>query len=194
MYTDHYGEMQYKNWKSGQSAQITFQARGWNDKNAFKVSGFIKDEYGNNKLQVEGFWNQYCKIIDCETKKENIIWEYAPITSEQRATYGFQPYAQNINHLNLEILRDCCYTDTRLRPDQRAFEEGLDEIAATEKLRLEQAQRERRKQQEQLGMKHDIRWFKETLNQFTQERVFEYKGGYWESRDKKDFKDILEIY
>lgn len=28
-----------------------------NDKNAFKVSGFIKDEYGNNKLQVEGFWN-----------------------------------------------------------------------------------------------------------------------------------------
>jgi hypothetical protein len=41
----------------------------------------------------------------------------------------------NLNHLNLQLMRDICQTDARLRTDQRAFEDGLDELASTEKLR-----------------------------------------------------------
>jgi len=40
-----------------------------NDKNAYKVSGIIKDSYGNDKIKIEGLWNKICLAIDCTNKK-----------------------------------------------------------------------------------------------------------------------------
>ncbi len=57
------------------------------------------------------------------------------ITERQKSQYNFGDFALNLNHLNLQLMKDICPTDARLRSDQRAFEDGLDELASTEKLR-----------------------------------------------------------
>ena len=65
-------------------------------------------------------------------------------------------------------------TDSRLRPDQRALENGDVRLAESEKLRVEEAQRERRRQ----GRDRKPRWFrKDTKGEWI------YNGGYWEQRE-----------
>ncbi len=44
----------------------------------------------------------------------------------------------NLNHLNEELALKIAPTDSRLRPDQKAWENGWSELAASEKHRLEE--------------------------------------------------------
>lgn len=53
--------------------------------------------------------------------------------------------ALNLNHIDDELSQHLPPTDSRFRPDMRAFENGDFELAEVEKKRLENAQRERRK-------------------------------------------------
>lgn len=87
-------------------------------------------------------------------------------------------------------------TDSRLRPDQRALENGLLSIAAEEKLRLEQKQRLRRKENEHAGKHHEMVFFEERTNPLTGEKEYKYKGGYWEAREKGNWSgfNLLDIY
>lgn len=50
-----------------------------------------------------------------------------------------------LNHLNKENLAAIAPTDSRLRPDQRALEYRNIEVAASEKNRVEEKQRAKRK-------------------------------------------------
>ena len=56
-------------------------------------------------------------------------------------------------------------TDCRQRPDQRAMEHGDLELAEAEKLRLEQMQRDRRKDRSEHKIKpFKPKWFQEQVN------------------------------
>lgn len=77
-------------------------------------------------------------------------------------------------------------TDTRLRPDQRALEEGDLNTAELVKLQLEGAQRERRKVREELNTVYVARWF--SNNQ--KNDVWQYNGKYWETRKNPGFANI----
>ena len=73
------------------------------------------------------------------------MWKIDPIVPDGEYYYYFTDFVINLNHLNNDLLRMIPLTDTRLRPDQRALEEGLFDLAASEKHRLEEKQRARRK-------------------------------------------------
>lgn len=64
-----------------------------------------------------------------------------------------------MNHLNKEKFQTIAPTDCRFRPDQRAVEFQKMELAATEKHRLEEKQRARRKENEKNKKDHSILWF-----------------------------------
>ena len=84
-------------------------------------------------------------------------------------------------------------TDTRFRPDQRLYENGRVDEADKEKERLEQKQRDTRKELEAQGEKWNPQWFqltKDTTSTTGQSWV--YKGGYWESRGQ--FKTEIDLY
>jgi len=64
--------------------------------------------------------------------------------------YGFTEWAIQLNEITSDI-KDCLPpTDSRLRPDQRALEEGDVDAAEHGKQALEQKQRERRKRWEKV--------------------------------------------
>jgi hypothetical protein len=73
--------------------------------------------------------------------------------------YYFNDYTMLLNHLHKKNLSEIAPTDSRLRPDQRALEYQNLELATTEKHRLEEKQRTRRKEMEKKGAMHQIKWF-----------------------------------
>lgn len=79
-------------------------------------------------------------------------------------------------------------TDTRLRPDQRALERGDLEEAERLKAQLENAQRDRRKQREEKGEKHEPKWF--TYRKEFEEELWQYNGRYWEMRRSPGFTSM----
>lgn len=97
--------------------------------------------------------------------------------------YYFPKFTLQTNHLNQDLLMKIPATDSRLRPDQRALEIGNFDLATTEKLRLEEKQRAKRRLNENMGVSHAPRWFKESLDPISGMKEYEYKGGYFEARE-----------
>ena len=67
---------------------------------------------------------------------------------ETEAYYGFSRFAVELNEVTSVEKSHIPPTDARLRPDQKALEEGRVEEAENLKLGVEQAQRDRRRQRE----------------------------------------------
>ncbi|EEB95519.1 hypothetical protein MPER_05497 [Moniliophthora perniciosa FA553] len=86
--------------------------------------------------------------------------------------YGFTSFSITLNEITNDITGKLPPTDSRLRPDVRALEEGDLDTAEAEKSRVEEAQRDRRKR----GTEPKPRWFKQQGEEWV------YAGGYWEAR------------
>ena len=67
-------------------------------------------------------------------------------------------------------------------------------MAIKEKHRVEEAQRERRKQNEINGVKWEPIYFEQKLIEATNERIFRYNGKYWEDREKQDWSKLTKIF
>ncbi len=124
-----------------------------------------------------------------------MIWERNmnfPTDYEQQ--YYFTKLTLQLNYLNKELLRKIPHTDCRLRPDQRALENGDLKTAIDEKKRLEEKQRLLRKEYEQQKKEWTPRWFKEEIDDFTKLKNYVYIGGYWEEREKECFTSLPDIF
>lgn len=92
--------------------------------------------------------------------------------------YGFTEWAIQLNELTPDLVGVVPPSDSRLRPDQRAYEEGRIDEADHLKTALEEAQRQRKQAD---GDYIKPRWFK-PLPHGSGEDEWEYAGGYFESR------------
>ena len=77
-----------------------------------------------------------------------------PKSTNYESMYYFSDFVLQVNYVTPELKERLPPTDTRLRPDQRALENGETETAIKEKHRLEENQRARRKQFEKSGTEH----------------------------------------
>ena len=99
-----------------------------------------------------------------------------------------------------QLIHDCV-------PDQRAMENGEYDLAATEKNRVEEKQRARRRVREQKGEEFIPRWFRKGTHRITGEEYWVAKGSaedmderptsnngkgieYWQHREGKDWKGL----
>ena len=78
-------------------------------------------------------------------------------------------------------------TDTRFRPDQRLFEQGLIAEAEMEKLRIEQKQRTTRQEMQANHQRWEPRYFTRTNDPKTGEEEFVFNGTYWKLRETGAF-------
>ena len=79
-----------------------------------------------------------------EIQDSKLLWKKTPIPAEAEKYYNMSRLAVELN----EMEEGVCPTDSRRRPDQRLMEEGRWDEANTEKVRLEEKQREVRKRRE----------------------------------------------
>ena len=85
-------------------------------------------------------------------------------------------------------------TDSRLRPDQRALENGDLKAASTEKHRIEEKQRSMRKEREKRGEKWRARYFEEEEDSKTGEKSFRYVRDYWADRKTGNWGHLENIF
>lgn len=73
--------------------------------------------------------------------------------------YHFTQFGLQLNYLPDDLKKILPKTDSRMRPDQRALENGDLELATLEKQRLEEVQREARKKRQEAGVDFQAKYF-----------------------------------
>ncbi|KAK3826447.1 MAG: Oxysterol-binding protein-domain-containing protein [Linnemannia gamsii] len=91
-------------------------------------------------------------------KQVLLLWKRDPVPSTP-TPFNLTPFAMTLNDCPDELKKHLCPTDSRLRPDQRAMENGDFDVANTEKQRLEEKQRAKRRLLP-AGKEFQPRWFK----------------------------------
>lgn len=118
--------------------------------------------------------------------------------------YGFPVFAATLNELTPIEANKLPPTDSRLRPDQRALEEGNLDAAEELKARLEEKQRERRREMEEKGITYKPRWFAKLSDLHPSSnaaadgeviwKLKTGKDGYWEERARGEWSGVVPIF
>ncbi|GAA5826399.1 hypothetical protein JCM11251_002351 [Rhodosporidiobolus azoricus] len=226
---DHYGDMIVTNHRTGEVCTLTFKPRGWRGGNACEIKGDVKDASGRKHWDIAGKWSSQLVARRVGTGSGELapdaslptngagevppeyirLWKnsYKP----PNMPFNLTPYAITLNDINDDLAPFLPPTDTRLRPDQHAFEAGQFERANQLKSDLEDHQRATRRKRE-LGElpPHKPRWFSSKTDADTgtmywaPARTEENKLEYWEERVKvgtaklsgqqAEWKDVDPIY
>ncbi|CAG8624100.1 5880_t:CDS:2 [Funneliformis caledonium] len=113
-----------------------------------------------------------------------LLWKKSP-TPEEPIPFNLTPFAMTLNDLPESLKPWIAPTDSRMRPDQRAMELGNYDLASTEKVRLEEKQREKRKKREQRLINDFVpRWFTKKIEKDTGESYWEFNHEYWKERER----------
>lgn len=206
---DNYGLMEIKNHTTGEVCLLDFKPRGWKASSAFQVAGKVLDAQGRVRWSVGGRWNDkiYARLTpgfeDGEVEKggkhghghhgdENkafLVWE-----CHERPTgipFNLTPFVVTLNALPDALRNHLAPTDTRLRPDQRAMEDGEYDLAATEKNRVEEKQRNTRREREAKGEEFVPRWFSKGRCEVTGEEYWVFNHEYWKLRNAVSEKETV---
>ena len=189
--------MEVKCHTTGDVALLNFTQRGWTSKGAYEVKGQITDKSGRPRISIVGFWNDklLARKIDTPDSPPYIIWQANP---RPEAPFNLTAFAITLNAINPSLKIYLPPTDTRLRPDQRAMEEGQYDFAAEEKNRLEEKQRARRAERQRNGdsIHGKPRWFKKVVDgEYVGGEYWQFTGDYWKVREevgsmKSNGKDV----
>ncbi|CAG8646931.1 20195_t:CDS:2, partial [Cetraspora pellucida] len=183
-----WGLMRVENKTTGEACEIKFNQSGmWSSAPKSEIAGLLFSEKGENVGKIGGKWNEMIFQEKGGPNQLEVIWKVNPSLPNHEQYYGFTQFCVELNELTPDIEEYLPNTDTRLRPDQRLFENGRIQEAETEKLRLEQKQREYRKLLEEKGEPWVPQWFKLEGEEWV------YKGGYWEARESKTFESKLQL-
>ncbi|KAI9783047.1 MAG: hypothetical protein M1839_004216 [Geoglossum umbratile] len=200
---DNYGPMEVKNWTTGEVCNLDFKQRGWRAAGAYEVKGRVLDSNGSQRWSIGGHWNDkiYARLTpgydDPVTAPDNssirsggsgganrafLVWQSHPRPSG--IPFNLTPFVVTLNAIPDSLHKVVCPTDTRLRPDQRAMEDGEYDLAATEKNRLEEKQRATRREREARGEEFVPKWFKKGVCEVTGEEYWVFNGEYWKMRKR----------
>ena len=148
--------MEVVNHKTGDKCFMKFEPYSYFGGTPKKVTGTITNAEGKICWVLNGTWDQKMegsKVIGeavvkgkahPEIQDSKLLWKKTPIPAEAEKYYNMSRLAVELN----EMEEGVCVTDSRRRPDQRLMEEGRWDEANSEKVRLEEKQREVRKRRE----------------------------------------------
>ena len=140
-----WGEYKVVNKTTGDVARFDFKNYNTKSKDDFKLDGVIKNKEDQILYDITGFYNEKIKIINHNNKEEILISEKIKENIKNyEKMYYLSELGLNLNKLNDDLIFSLPPTDSRFRPDLRAYENGDLKLAAKEKNRLEINQRKRK--------------------------------------------------
>ncbi|CAN1731665.1 Oxysterol-binding protein-related protein 1C [Linum perenne] len=146
LYCDHYGTMRIVG-NRDYSCKLKFKEQSIIDRNPHQVQGVVVDKSGKTVATLFGKWDESMHYVlggkakGFESSEAHTLWRRSnPPKSPTK--YNLTRFAITLNELTPGLKEKLPPTDSRLRPDQRYLENGEFEMANSEKLRLEQRQRQ----------------------------------------------------
>lgn len=187
------GDMICTNHTTGDHAIVNFKPKGWTSKGDYQCDGQIIDDRGVKVFDLYGLWNDHLTAQNPYTREEITLAKRRPEAQQGNKQHYFSKFLINLNHLNQKMLEKIAPTDSRLRPDVRAYEHGNMDLAASEKARLENKQRDRRKQAEQDGTHHSPKWFDFSMR--GDHITTRFRGDFFAAREKGKWpNDISNLF
>lgn len=180
-YLEHVGTMTIENVAANDRCVLEFKESGyWGAANA--VSGTVYSASGESVANLEGKWDENI-VRTLDESRFQLLWKIAPFPKNCKDYYGFTHFAITLNEITPDLRWKLPPTDSRYRPDVRALEGGDITTAESEKQRVEETQRERRRS----GKDHHPRWFRQEGDEWV------YNGGYWEQREQ-GWRDVHPLW
>ncbi|XP_035392847.1 oxysterol-binding protein-related protein 6 isoform X8 [Cygnus atratus] len=185
---EHYGEITIRNTKSSVCiCKLTFVKVNYWNSNVNEVQGVVIDQEGKVVHRLFGKWHEglYCGVAP----SAKCVWRPGSMPTNYERYYGFTRFAIELNELD-PVLKDLLpTTDARFRPDQRLLEEGNVEAAASEKQRIEELQRSRRRHMEENSIEYVPKFFKKVIDA-NQREAWVTNETYWELRKDPGFSKV----
>ena len=200
-YVEPVGNMTVINEATGEKALVTFKTKGMFSGRSEDVAVQTYDSYGDEQaLGLVGKWTASLTVTENGNQKSNEspIWSVAELVSDAAKRYGFTTFAASLNEVTPIEKGKLAPTDSRLRPDQRAAEDGDFDEAEMLKGTLEEAQRKRRKTLEDGGGSWTPKWFEKVEGgDGDGEEVWVARTGqesYWEKRKNSEWGEVEKIF
>ena len=127
------------------------------------IEGVVYDANKSKVGEMKGRWDERIFLTN-KNATTSVLWQSEKIPPDASDYYGFTYFAMSLNEITDDIRSILPPTDSRLRPDQRALEDGDADKAEALKLELEGHQRERRKKMEAAGETYHPQWFHPSNN------------------------------
>ena len=197
-YVEPTGALTVRNFDSGLSAVATFKAKGLFGGRSEEVEAQTFDRAGRvQPLGLVGSWTHALRLTDEGAPRPRPIWTAGELVTDAANCYGFPTFAAGLNELPTARAERARLppSDSRLRPDQRAVEDGDVDRAERFKARLEDAQRDRRRFMEDEGTPWRPVWFAKTEGGDGEEFwMLKGRDGYWEARAKGNWEDVPRVF
>jgi hypothetical protein len=197
-YVEPVGELAVTNESTGHRSISTFKAGGMFSGRSEEVSTRAVD--ANNKplpLGLSGTWPSSLTLTRDGNPTGNTIWTAGPLVPSAPKHYGLTAFAAALNEITSIEENHLPATDSRLRPDQRALEDGDLDRAEEVKVQLEEGQRARRREMEEAGETWAPRWFTRVGDESDGETAWRLKGGkdgYWEERARGSWSGVVPVF
>ncbi|EJS44330.1 osh2p [Saccharomyces arboricola H-6] len=210
---DNHGEVNIINHTTGDYCKLYFKARGWRSSGAYEITGEVFNKKKQKVWILGGHWNdtifakKVVKDSDLSLEKTKtaasaangptndgtkfLIWK---ANDRPEEPFNLTPFAITLNAPQPHLLPWIAPTDTRLRPDQRAMEDGRYDEAGDEKFRVEEKQRAARKERAENNIEYHPQWFVKDTHPITKAKYWRYTGKYWPKRRDHDLKDCGDIF
>ncbi|KAJ5594505.1 uncharacterized protein N7459_000713 [Penicillium hispanicum] len=197
-YVEPVGELTVANESTGHRSISTFKAGGMFSGRSEEVSTRTVDS--NNKplsLGLTGSWPSSLSLTRDGNPSGQPIWTAGALVPNAPKHYGLTSFAAALNEITSIEKSRLPATDSRLRPDQRALEEGDLDRAEEVKVQLEEGQRARRRDMESTGENWTPRWFTLASDDPDGEIVWRLKGGkdgYWDERARGSWTGVVPVF
>jgi hypothetical protein len=192
VYIDCYGTILIRNENSGDYAEVRLYESNKHEQG--KLSGEIRSFEGEVIMYIEGNWLSNIDIVDLKDFKRKTIWTINPIRGDEEEKYCLTDFSINLNNLTDDLAKKLPRTDSRFRPDQRALEVQNLSLAASEKRRLEDKQRARKREYEKKGLRMKPNYFTASHDEVNSEYVYTYSRDYWKDRKESNFNHLPDIF
>lgn len=186
LYTEHAGETFFfgEGKAEGWQCNLTYHSNSLFSRDQKRVTGEVVNPSGKTMVKLNGHWDD--KMDMTMNDVTTVVWRNRLPPEESKAYYHFNVLQSQLN----EKEEGVAPTDSRNRPDQRMMEQGAWDEANEEKVRLEEKQRERRRDNRDV----EPIWFAPHKDTTSEQVYWRYVGGYWECKSSGNWKKCAEIF
>ncbi|KAJ2777440.1 Oxysterol-binding protein 3 [Coemansia interrupta] len=193
---DFTGEMTIVNHATGDRCAVAFKEGGLFSSSADEVECRLFRQGSTTCERVlRGCWSSHLRHERGPGHHADTLWTAAAQPADAEKYYSFNYFTMRLNDLPKQLRPLLPDTDTRLRPDQRAYEEGRVEEAEGLKTELEEAQRARKRRRDEAGESWAAKWFELRDDAHSPDGAsWQYRGGYWAARTKHEFPPTDQLW
>lgn len=159
-YVEPVGHIAVLNETTGASCSVDFKAtKGmWGGRSEELEAHLMSPDGRKTQHGLIGNWTSSLSLTE-NGKSREVLWKVGELVKGAENRYGMPVFGAQLNEITEIEKGKCAITDSRLRADQRLAEDGNLDQAEVMKTKLEEAQRDRRRQMEQEGREWTPRWF-----------------------------------